>query len=105
MASIFQKIIDFFKREKEEILTYPPEFLIIDYSLVAKQHGVTGDENKIIYRYSSDEFGNATTRKYSYSKQRLKALIEVYKIPYWIAVELSKIGYCCYTIKPEDLGK
>jgi hypothetical protein len=26
-----------------------------------------------------------------------------YKIPFWIATELCKEGYCWYTIKPQNL--
>jgi len=28
-----------------------------------------------------------------------------YKLPPWIAKELSKIGYCVFIIKPEEFGK
>jgi len=79
---MIKKIIRIIFGKKEEIY-YPNDFILIDYSPIAKQNGIRDDQNKIIYRYSFDEFGNIVLKKYPYSKARLKALQEINKIPFY----------------------
>lgn len=66
---------------KEKVPPYPNDFIIIDFSPIALRENIRDEQNKIIYRYSLDEFGNIITKKYRYSKARLKSLIEIYNIP------------------------
>jgi len=77
-----KKLINWIFGIKKEI-PYPNDFILIDYSPIAKQNGIMDDQNKIIYRYTFDEFGNIIIKKYKYSKARLKALQEIYKIPFY----------------------
>lgn len=67
--------------EKEELLQYPHDFAIIDFSPVAKELGVKGDRNKIIFRYFYNRFGNIDIRKYRYSEARVFTLQKIHKIP------------------------
>lgn len=77
-------IINFFKRllgiEEKEI-EYPDDFAIVDFSAIALRKNIRDDQNKIIYRYFNDGYGNVILKKYRYDKQRLKALQEIHSIP------------------------
>lgn len=66
---------------EEEVPPYPKDFALIDYSPIAKQNGIKDEQNKLIYRYFYDGFGNVVMKKYRYSKARVKSLQEVHKIP------------------------
>jgi len=85
MKIVIKIINAIFKTEfgKKEIPKYPKDFLIIDFSPIALQAGIKGDQNKIIYRYFLDDFGNVIIKKYRYSIARLKALREVFNIPFY----------------------
>lgn len=77
------KIINFILKTnfgKEEIPSYPSDFCIIEYSPIALQNNIRDEENKIIYRYITNEFGTIL-KKYKYTLARVKALMEVYSIP------------------------
>lgn len=69
------------KEYKEEAPSYPPDFAIIDFSPIAKQNGIFDEQNKIIYRYFFDKYGNRTIKKYRYSRARIHSFQEVLKIP------------------------
>ena len=78
------RVINFIFKTKfgeEKVPPYPSDFALIDYSAIAKQKGIMNDQNKIIYRYFYDGFGNVILKKYRYSKARVKALQEVHQIP------------------------
>ena len=66
---------------KTKITEYPPEFAIVDYSESAINLGVRDDRNKIILRYSLNEYGNVIEEIYRYSNARVSALINIHKIP------------------------
>lgn len=67
--------------EKDESMQYPGDFGIIDYSPIAKELGVKGDRNKIIFRYFINRYGNIDLRKYRYSEARVFTLQKLHKIP------------------------
>lgn len=69
------------KEYKDKVPPYPNDFAIIDFSPISKQNGIRTNQNKIIYRYLFDINGNRIIRKYRFSKARVKALLEVSKIP------------------------
>ena len=78
-------IKEFFKKLfgiKDKELEYPQEFIIVDFSPEALRENVLDNQNKIIYRYFQDGFGNVLVKKYPYSISRLKALQEVYHLPF-----------------------
>lgn len=78
------KVINFIFNTKfgeSEIPPYQNDFALIDFSPIAKQNGIKNEQNKLIYRYFNDGFGNINRKKYRYSKARVKALQEVNKIP------------------------
>ena len=50
-------------KKKEVELSYPPEFAIIDYSRVAKLNGIEDEQNKLIYFYTFDRYGNRIVKK------------------------------------------
>lgn len=66
---------------EDEIPQYPNDFVIVDYSPIALKNNTLNDENKIIYRYFYDGFGNLIMKKYRYSKQRVNSFKEVLRIP------------------------
>ncbi|MBU0959421.1 MAG: hypothetical protein KKB31_05745 [Nanoarchaeota archaeon] len=70
---------------KIDIPSYPPEFLIIDFSLIAKNKGIRDEQNKVIYRYVYNNFLDKIIlkEKYRYSLERLKSLVEVYNLPFY----------------------
>lgn len=74
------------KEYKDESPPFPYDFIVVNFSSIALQNNIKDNQNKIIYRYTQSEFGKKI-KKYPYSEARLKALIEVEKIPY---VDLTK---------------
>lgn len=66
---------------EKEIPPYPNDFAIIDFSSIALRNNIRTEQNKLIYRYFYDEFGNLITKKYRYSKARVNSFKEVLKIP------------------------
>lgn len=76
---MIKKIMNFFR--KKGIPSYPRDFCLIDYSPIAKQEGITDEQNKIIYRHYVDKFGNRKVRKYRYSSPRVFSLRKVHNLP------------------------
>ena len=79
------KVIDFVLKTnfaEEEVPPFPNDFLIVDYSPIAKQNAITTEQNKIIYRYCFDKYGNKIVKRYPFLKARLNALRETYNIPF-----------------------
>ena len=80
MGPIDMLKIVIFGRKKEH-LNYPADFAIIDFSKISLRLGVNDDRNKVILRYTVNEFGNYELKKYRYSEERVSLLQEVHKIP------------------------
>jgi len=76
-----------------EVPPYPYDFCIIDYSVIAKQNGIKDEQNKIIFRYFFDEYGNRKIKKYPYTKQRAFALKEVHNIPIFDKTIQKETGF------------
>jgi len=74
-------VIEIFLGKKQPKLNYPSDFAIIDFSKVALRLGVKDDRNKIILRYSVNQFGNFELKKYRFSEERVHLLQEIHKIP------------------------
>lgn len=68
------------KEYKEGYLDFPNEFVLIDFSSVAKQEGIRDDQNKIIYWYSI-KYGKRVVEKIRYHPARVKIIKDVYNIP------------------------
>lgn len=77
---ILKKIKKLFSR-KEKAPKYPNEFIIIDFSPIAKQNGIRDNQNKIIYRYYIDSFGHRKVKAYKYSEERLDSFINISLLP------------------------
>lgn len=80
---IWKIIKSLFGYKEEKIPEYPLDFIIIDYSPIALRENILDNQNKIIYRYSIDGFGNMVLKKYRYSKERLISLTETYNLPFY----------------------
>lgn len=65
----------------EETLPYPADFGIVDYSPIAKELGVKGDRNKMIFRYFNNRYGNVELKKYRFTEARVFTLQKIHKIP------------------------
>jgi len=78
---IVEVLINFVFPRRQESLSYPSDFAIVDYSKVSLRLGVKDDRNKIILRYSINQFGNYESKKYRYSEERVHLLREIHKIP------------------------
>ena len=79
------KILNYFKKEKKK--SYPYEFMIIKFSEVAFEKGVKDNSNKIIERYSHDNYGNLKVKTYRYSPERVDSLRECFQIPVYDKTE------------------
>jgi len=78
-----KKIINWIFGIEEKISSYPNDFILIDFSPIAKQNGTTDDKNKIIYRYHFGEHDEKIVTKYRYSIERIKSLQETFNIPFY----------------------
>ena len=97
------KLINWWKG-KPEIPSYPNEFIIIDYSPVAKQNGIKDEQNKIIYKYSIDKFGKRILEKYVYSRERVFAFEEINNIPVYDKTETLKETFPVFSkILPSEI--
>lgn len=89
---------------KEEIPDYPSDFAIIDFSPIAKQEGIRDDQNKIVYRYFTDAYGNPKVKKYSYSRATIHALKVVNRIPILDKTKDEKIFPVFSQILPSEVS-
>ncbi|MEA3248153.1 MAG: hypothetical protein U9Q73_00430 [Nanoarchaeota archaeon] len=62
---------------------YPRDFAIIDFSKIAFRLGIKDDKNKVILRYSVNNFGNLELKKHRYSEERKHVLSQIHKIPFF----------------------
>jgi len=79
------------KSYEEEVPDYPNQFAIIDFSPIAKENGITDNQNKVIYRYISNEGRIFLLKKYRYSLARVNSLKEIYKIPIFDKTRIKQV--------------
>lgn len=81
---IFSKFFNWIFNRSAEPPPFPEKFMIIDYSSIALENNILNDQNKIIYLYSFNFLTNDyNIKKYRYSEERLSAMIETYRIPFY----------------------
>ena len=81
---MIQKIINLLNLsfgKKNFTQNFPADFAIIDFTKIAIRLGIKDDRNKVIYRYTINNFGNYILKKYLYSEERVKVLQEIHQIP------------------------
>ena len=79
------------KSYEEDIPNYPNQFGIIDFSPIAKENGIIDNQNKVIYRYISNDGRIFLLKKYRYSLARINSLKEIYKMPIFDKTRIKQI--------------
>ena len=78
---MFQNLINLFVAKKAE--TFPPSYLVVDWTEPSKEDGVMCDQNKIIIHVHYNRYGRLVQKKYPYSESRLHSLRKTHRIPYY----------------------
>lgn len=101
LTNMWNKIVELIKGKK--VPDYPSEFVIIDYSPIAKNRGVVDDQNKLIYKFSFNNYGFREINKFPFNEAHINILKKVYNLPVYDKTQKQEILPIFAKILPSEL--